>query len=155
LFNSESKSFAERRTGFLSAGGKVKVPPLDFMADGAASRPFARLEATTEQAKPVNPLRAAMRIVAESSAADLDLSARAPRPVSLDLDKARVLPYEPEFLLTSKESWNDDNPFPSREHTPRPETSKSDDPARGTPDEKRRGPFAVGIAVEVPVSEKW
>jgi hypothetical protein len=157
LFDAERKSFAERRTGFLSAGGDVKVPSLDFLADAAASRPFARLDASTEAKKKVNPLRAAMRIVAESSAGDLDLSARHPRPVSLDADKARAMPFEPEFLLTSKESWNDDNPFPSRDHTPRPETSKSDDPARGTPEEKRRGPFAIGIAVEVPVptSVSW
>ena len=54
----------------------------------------------------------------------------------------------------SAASWNDDNPFPSRERTPRYEQAK-DDPNKGTVDEKRRGPFPIGIAVETTTPAAW
>jgi hypothetical protein len=155
LFNAESKAFAERRTGLLSAGGNVEIPPLDFTSDMASARALPGLEESgTEKTKP-NPLRISMKIAAESQGKDLKLSVRHPRPITFDPRRAKALTYEPEFLLTSKESWNDDNPFPSRERTPRPEVTNPDDPARGTPDEKRRGPFCIGVAVEAPVPSTW
>jgi hypothetical protein len=155
LFNVESKAFAERRTGFLTAGGNVEVPPLDFTSDMATARTLSGLEVTDAEKPPPNPLRTSMKIAAESHGKELKLSVRHPRPITFDVRKAKTLTYEPEFLLTSKESWNDDNPFPSRERTPRPEVTKADDPARGTPDEKRRGPFSIGVAVEAPVPSTW
>jgi hypothetical protein len=155
LFNAESKSFAERRTGFLTPGLNVEVPSLDFTSDIAAARSLSGLEEPTDEPQEANPLRVSMKIAAESLGNDLKLSVRHPRPIGFDPVKAKALSYEPEFLLTSKDSWNDDNPFPSRERTPRPEVSKPDDPARGTIEEKRRGPFSIGVAVETPLPGSW
>jgi hypothetical protein len=155
LFNVESKSFAERRTGFLTSGLNVEVPSLDFTSDVAAARTLSGLEEATDEPQKLNPLRGGMKIAAESQGNDLKLRVRHPRPIGFDPAKAKALSYQPEFLLTSKDSWNDDNPFPSRERTPRPEVSKPDDPARGTLEEKRRGPFTVGVAVETPLPASW
>lgn len=53
-----------------------------------------------------------------------------------------------EFLMTDAESWNESQPFPTRERTPRYEPPKPDDPS--DPYERRRlGPFPVGVAAEV------
>jgi hypothetical protein len=59
------------------------------------------------------------------------------------------------FMMTSRDSWNEAQPFPTDEREPRYEPPKPDDPTRGTPDEKRRGPFPIGVAVETPVPESW
>jgi hypothetical protein len=59
------------------------------------------------------------------------------------------------FMMTSRDSWNEAQPFPSDEREPRYEPPKPDDPTRGTPDEKRRGPFPIGVALETPVPASW
>jgi hypothetical protein len=58
-------------------------------------------------------------------------------------------------MLTSAASWNEDKPFPTRERTPHYERPKPDDPDRGSFNEKRRGPFPVGIAVETEIPAAW
>ena len=57
--------------------------------------------------------------------------------------------------MTNPASWNEDQPFPSRERTPRFEPPKADDPTKGTLDERRRGPFPIGIAVETLLPRTW
>jgi hypothetical protein len=59
------------------------------------------------------------------------------------------------FMMTSRDSWNETQPFPTEEREPRYEPAKPDDPTRNTPDEKRRGPFPIGVAVETPVPVEW
>jgi hypothetical protein len=44
---------------------------------------------------------------------------------------------------------------PDREYIPKYEPTKLGDPKKGTRDEERRGPFPVGVAVEVPVPAEW
>jgi hypothetical protein len=121
----------------------------------SAARPLGGLEDGENESRKPNPLRESMKIASESLGNELRLVVRHPRQVTFDREKAKALDYEPEFLLTAKESWNDDNPFPSRERTPRLEVAKPDDPARGTPEEKRRGPFCIGVAVEAPLPAAW
>ena len=75
--------------------------------------------------------------------------------LSLKPEKPPVPDFEPEFLLTSKDAWNDDQPFPTRERTPRLERPEPDNPSIGTADEKRRGPFSIGVAVNAPVPSDW
>jgi hypothetical protein len=58
-------------------------------------------------------------------------------------------------MMTNAASWNEDQPFPGRERTPRFEPPRPDDPARGTFEEKRRGPFPIGVAVEVSLPRSW
>jgi hypothetical protein len=63
-------------------------------------------------------------------------------------ESLRAIPkFEPTFLVTA-EGWNEDRPYPVRGHKPHYEDPKEDDPDTGTLDEKRRGAFPVGIAVE-------
>jgi hypothetical protein len=93
-----------------------------------------------------------MRIMAHSLSKDLDLHLRHPRPVYFDGKSSS--PFDPVFMICSEASWNDDQPFPSRERTPHYEPSK-DDPNKGTLDEKRRGPFPVGVAVETMTPAAW
>ena len=74
----------------------------------------------------------------------------------LEPDPPSVPAFAPEFLLTGAASWNDDHPFPTRERPiPRYAPPGLEDATRGTADEKRRGPFPVGVAVEAPVPAEW
>jgi hypothetical protein len=155
LYNVETKSFAERRTGLLAAGVNVEVPPVEFAEPPETDQLSAA--ATEPRGKP-NPIRASMLIEAASRSdqpVTFDLRLRYPRPVYFARDKVGARGYEPEFMLTSAASWNEDQPFPTRERAPRFEPPKPDDPDRGTRDEKRRGPFPVGVAVQVPIPADW
>jgi hypothetical protein len=152
LFNAESKSFAERRSGLLVSGVTVDVPPVEFDPNVHASRPLGKPERTEQK---TNPIRSSMEIAAHSLGKSLDLRVRYPRPIYYDPADGGVPAFEPEFMLANAASWNEDNPFPSRERTPRFEPSKPDDPAKGTLDEKRRGPFPIGVAVDTALPADW
>jgi hypothetical protein len=152
------------------------VPPVDFEWQSPPG-PYRLREGITDL-KP-NPIRESMRIIARSVGKDLDhrgrteeekepeegekpslgrkldLRLRHPRPVYVEPEKEKQLAFDPIFMMTSPASWNDENPFPSRERTPRFEPPKPDDPARGTPEEKRRGPFPVAVAFETAVPADW
>jgi hypothetical protein len=181
LFNVESKSFAQRRSGLLIAGASnVEVPPLRFDWKPGEGKP--RLYAS-EYGKP-NPLLESLRLTARSlgKGRTLELRFRNPRPVYYDPEPGRAAPvvgalaaapghggiadlpwqglfflsrfkpgtdYEPEFLMTDAESWNENQPFPSRERTPHYEPPKPDETAGDPFERKRMGPFPVGVAVEV------
>lgn len=60
------------------------------------------------------------------------------------------------FLFSDRAAWNEDYPYPSREK-PVPEFTAGDlkDPLRGTRDEKRRGPFPLGVAVQTTLPGDW
>ncbi len=64
--------------------------------------------------------------------------------------EGRAQAFQPEFLMTDAESWNESQPFPTRERTPHYEPPKPDDPVSDPYEIKRVGPFPVGVAVEVP-----
>ena len=68
---------------------------------------------------------------------------------------AKKLDEKTVFLMTDSESWNEERPFPSEKHTPRYERPKADDPNKGTINEKRRGPFPIGVALETEVPTEW
>jgi len=152
LFNAESKSFAERRSGLLVSGITVDVPPVQFEPDIKTSRPIGKPE---EGERKTNPIRASMGIAAHSLGKSLDLRVRYPRPIYYEPADGSAPRFNPEFMLTDPASWNEDQPFPTRERTPRFEPSKPDDPARGTLEEKRRGPFPIGVAVETTLPAGW
>ncbi len=60
------------------------------------------------------------------------------------------------FLFSSDKSWNDDHPFPTGERpAPQFKPPELNDPAQGTLDEKRRGPFPLGVAVEATMPDEW
>src|SRR5262249_19074371 len=57
-------------------------------------------------------------------------------------------------LLSSPESWNEEQPIRNDNSIPRYERPK-DDAKRGTPLEKRRGPFPLAVAVEKRLPASW
>ncbi|HLJ96725.1 MAG TPA: hypothetical protein VKU02_26365 [Gemmataceae bacterium] len=154
LFNVESKAFAERRSNPFAAGANVEVPPLEFEGAGEATRAVLKLGTPP---LPPNPLGQAMKIAAHSfGTSDLPLRVQYPRPVYYQPAKGQNLAFEPEFLMTNAASWNEEQPFPTRERSiPRFEPPKADDASKGTLDEKRRGPFPIGVAVEAPLPAEW
>jgi hypothetical protein len=155
LFNAESKSFAERRSGLIVGSGNVEVPPVEFDWKSDALLASNQL-ASRERPRPEqpNPIREAMQITAHSQGKDLDIRVRHPRPIYFEGSKDAPPLFDPVFMVTSAASWNDDQPFPGRERTPRFEPGK-DDPNKGTVDEKRRGPFPIGVAIETKTPAAW
>jgi hypothetical protein len=154
LFNAETKAFAERRSGLLFPGADIQVPPVEFEPLPDAARVLLRRETATPPKR--NRLLESMQIAAHSRGEKtLDLRVRNPRPIYFDPDRPATLQSEPEFMTTNAASWNEPDPFPTRERTPRFEPPKADDPNKGTLDEKRRGPFPIGVAVETSAPRTW
>ena len=58
-------------------------------------------------------------------------------------------------MMTSADSWNEDQPFPTRERSAPRFERKGDDPRKGTIEERRRGPFPIAVAVEAPLPPSW
>jgi hypothetical protein len=78
----------------------------------------------------------------------------------------RTPPFAPDFLMTSALGWNEDRPFPTESYLPqfeRPESSRKDGPqtkkvekkAEDPIESRRRGPFPIGVAVEVQLPRDW
>lgn len=152
LFNVESKSFAERRSGLLVSGANIEVPPVEFEVKPEDKDAIVKPE---EAPKAPNPIRESMRITTHSLGKTLDLRVRHPRPIYFEPTANQPGAFAAEFMTTSSASWNDDQPFPTRERTPRFEPPKPDDPMKGTRDEKRRGPFPIGVAFETTLPAGW
>ena len=141
LFNVESKSFAERRGGLLVLGANVDVPPVEFTWPAGAGQPPGRpIKAETE--KP-NPIRESMALTARSlgKGQTLDLRIRHPRPIYYEPPPGQPEAFDPVFMMSAPASWNEEQPFPSRERTPRFEPPKSDDPTKGRLMRSGGGPF--------------
>lgn len=152
LFTTENKAFSEQRAGLLIPGANIELPPVSFDWMPGAGLPQ---QLVPTAAGTPNPIREGMRITARSTTRKLDLPIRHPRPVYFDPGAGAKPKVEAEFMMTDRDSWNEAKPFPSREYTPRYEPTKDDDPAKGTLDEERRGPFPIGVAVETAVPTAW
>src|SRR5207247_2847955 len=88
-----------------------------------------------------NPVALSMKISGRSAGGPqkLDLRLKHPRPVYFMPVRPGGVKFAPEFLVSDPDSWNEDQPFPTRERTPRFEPPKPDGPAKGTRDEHGRG----------------
>jgi hypothetical protein len=185
LFDAESESFGDRQAGFQVAGADVKIPAVEFdwkpgagrvLGQEAEDRRPSRLRESLRiiahgagtnlnldlrHPRPVyfegNRVRQARQALATLACLPepgvfpgITLSAVAANS-RLSLRPGR----EAEFMMTSRDSWNEDQPFPTEERVPRYEPPKPDDPTRGTLDEKRRGPFPIAVAVETAVPGDW
>jgi hypothetical protein len=144
LYNVEADALAELKTNpFGSTADEVRVPPLD-------------LDSSESSSATPNPLRSALRVLARSVNQALDLRLQYARPVQyLPLAGAPAPPFAATLFATVKDAWNEDKPFPTQKDTPRFKKPKPDDPLLGTPDEKRRGPFSVGVALRTKVPAEW
>jgi hypothetical protein len=163
LFNAEAKSFAERRSGFLVLGNPVEVPAVEFdWPPGAGQvRPVGRVvpwsgDHATTRDKP-NPLRVSMRLAAASFGTEgaQGLRLRHPRPVYYEPAKVDASKPDAVFMMTGPEAWNENQPFPTREHIPRFQPPKAGDPEKGTIREERRGQFPIAVAVETRLPASW
>jgi hypothetical protein len=149
----ETKSFGERRGALFIAGTRVEVPPVEF-AWRAGGRPGVLAQGSDRTPNPISTsLRLTARSVGKDNAPDLRL--RHPRPVYYEPPKGQKLATDPTFLMTNPDAWNESQPFPTRERTPRFEKPKPTDPERGTVNEERQGQFSIAVAVETRVPESW
>jgi hypothetical protein len=171
LFSADSKAFTDRRLNPFRTDDGARVPPLDFEAGPGAWR---GKWATLQPELPPNRIREGMRILAHSigraaatggadkladapagaDGREFAIAIRFPRPVYYEPPANYTPPEDPVFLVTP-EGWNDDAPYPVRGHRPHYKPPEKNDPDNGTPDEKRRGAFPVGIAVETPLPSSW
>lgn len=126
------------------------MPPIDF-----AWKPGGRPTVIRESTKH-NPIRDSIALAARAVGQEqgLQLRLRHPRPVYLT-DASGQAKDEAVFMMTSPDAWNESQPFPTRERTPRFEPPKKGDPDEGTVAEKRQGQFPVGVAAEVKVPATW
>jgi hypothetical protein len=154
LFNVESKTFAQRRGNLLIMGANLTdVPAVEFdWPPGADELPGqAGIVSTTP-----DPIRESLRLTARSLGKNqsLDLHIRHPRPVYYVPQPGSSLPYDPTFMMTDAASWNDAQPFPTRERTPRYEPPKSE-VLTGDLEQMRRGSFPIGVALETSIPPDW
>jgi len=162
LFDVESEAFAEQLGGVLTGGTGVEVPPLMSTWKAGAGRPTGITPSYLAGAVTLDPhpIRQSLELAARSLGRNnsIDLRLRHPRPIYFDPpEKGPVLKFDPDILMTSADSWNDDQPFPTPERIPSYEAPKDgkDDPNKGTLEARRRGPFPVGAAVETTLPSVW
>jgi hypothetical protein len=160
LFMNENRAFAERQSAAIFGGApKVAIPPVKFQAPPDKRAKLFDPSAIPGAADSIapNPIAESMQLVARNLGPrqQVDLEIRHPRPVYFVSVRSGRPAFAPEFMISDAESWNEDQPFPTQERTPRFEPPKADDPAKGTRDEKRRGPFPLAIAVETTVPIEW
>ncbi|MCZ2341047.1 MAG: hypothetical protein LC104_04530 [Bacteroidales bacterium] len=146
----EGESLAERSAEALTS--TVDVPPLVF--DPPAFDPPASATRGQERDVP-NPIGGAFRVTSRSVDQALAVKRSGFRPIYLAPGFANVVPFAAEVMFTTPEAWNEPNPLGDADALPKYDPAKPGDPLKGTHDEERKGPFPVGIAVEVPVPAEW
>lgn len=139
LTDREFEAMADRRGGLSSS---VDLPPLTF-------------DPPETSAKPRNPIAAAFGVTTRAVDKTLDVKRGGYRPVYVAPGFADRIPFAAEVMFTTKDAWNEERPLAERDYRPKYEPSKPDDGRKGTHNEERRGPFPVGVAVEVPVPAEW
>jgi hypothetical protein len=154
LFDVERKAYAERRGGLLFLGTPVEVPSVRFDPNPDAGYP--KLLDIKIGHNP-NELLTSMRLAARGAgkSAAIDFRLRNPRPVYFDPPPAYHSRFCPTFMMTSADCWNSDQPFATREGSPRYSPSKPDDPNKDTVRETRKGPFPIAAAVEAKPPDNW
>ncbi len=159
LFDEEVEGFGEQMAGLLTGGTSVKIPPLLLDWNEGSGRPPALKPNYPEK---THPIRESLRLTARSQSPDkpLELRLRHPRPVYFEPTNGMQLVYNPDLFQTSRDSWNENQPFPEMQgnsgERKAPAYNPDDkDPNKGTLDAKRRGPFPIGAAAEVPLPADW
>lgn len=153
LFDAEGRVLAAFGAGSQFGGsGPADIPPLAVAepSDGGAAP---------------NPVGAAVRATGRAVEQNLDVRARALRPVYVAPGWQAKLPFAAEFLLTGADAWNEAKPFPLGDRAgrvtyvprfdPPAKAAARDDLGPASRSEERRGPFPVGVAVEGPPPAAW
>ena len=129
--------------------------------------PAAVLALPPLDSKKPNPVAESVRLTGRTAERALDLRLRAVRPVGLAEAWKAKQPFAAEIAFTvgGSASWNELQPFPrvGRRpdgtrvvvYKPKYEEPGADDPRKGSRDEERRGPFAVGVAIENKIPAAW
>jgi hypothetical protein len=158
LYEAETRSFGGRSLSRFLEDKIPQVPAFDLEQPASKLLAFRYLkpsEAPQEQRR-VNPIRESLHVMARCSGTPLAVRWRFTRPVYLEPRVANTQKFEPEILVSSPASWNDDQPFSTRTRpVPRFEPPSLDDPDNKTPDEKRQGPFTIGVAFQTDVPKSW
>jgi len=153
LFTAEERDFAAAAgEDSFGTGGRAEIPQVEF---NDKAGPGGRK----------NPIAAAMLITGRNVEQHLEIRLRHPRPIYLAPGYAEKMAFPPAFMFTSADSWNEERPFPSFRpagqgravlaYVPRFQAASRTDPKKGTHDEERRGPFPIGVAVELPPPAEW
>ncbi|HEY2910338.1 MAG TPA: hypothetical protein VGI99_08825, partial [Gemmataceae bacterium] len=141
----------------FGAAAKVEVAPLSF-TDAELDK---SLEGGAAESKAPNPIGAAMRLSSRSFDRNFELRLRALRPVYIQPDEQKKLPFIAEFAFTGPDSWNESQPLSQRDfagrstYVPKFEPTKEGDKKKGTHAEERRGPFPVAVAIDGRLPSKW
>lgn len=156
LFDVEMKAFADRRAGKNFAGTTVRIPPVLFDWKSGQGHPLGYPLLSQRE----NPIRRSMRLATRGlgKGQSLDISLRLPRPVYYEPPKGITPDFDPDILMSDADSWNEEQPFPTAETIPqfaRPKESGKTPPNADPLDERRRGPFPIGVAVETKLPQKW
>jgi hypothetical protein len=162
LFNSEVKSFGQRRPGIviLDPGEKVEIPPTLFDWEPGAGQPGI-LGKTGD--KKTSPVATSLRIAARSLSSDEEsqFRLRHPRPVyyvgsgdRAGEGKDRFVDSS-VFMMSAAESWNEPQPYPTAKRVPHYEPPKPGTSAADSLEGERRGPFPIAVAAEVAVPKSW
>jgi hypothetical protein len=136
----EAKAAKERQGDGLASGSAI--PPLVF-------------DVSSPDAKSKNPITTAFQTANRAVAGKLAVNKSGPRPITLNPIMTAKLAYAGTILETIKESWNEERAIADDDYVPSFDTTKLDDPKKGTPDEERRGPFSIGVALETPIPAEW
>jgi hypothetical protein len=166
LFFREVEGFADARADAdLGSGQLEPPPPVLFDWQPGVGRPLGYRPSSD---KP-NRLRQSLQLDARALGRDsddkpipLDLRIRHPRPVYFVPPQGSKLSYDPDFLMTDPQCWNEDKPFPTSDYIPQfvqPKTSgkTGQDLAVGKEglEGRRRGPFPIGVALDAELPASW
>jgi hypothetical protein len=158
LFDVEGESLAEQQSGLILLGPQAEVPTVQFdWPEEARELRALGPGLTKEDFRRGNPIRTSLLLAARSVGKQgaLDLRLRNPRPVYYDPAGAPLPDLSVTFMMTGKDCWNEAQPFPTEERTPKFERPKAGDRTRGTLEEERQGPFPIGAAVQTKVPASW
>ena len=179
LFDAEGDAMAERDDSGELQGKSIDIPPATF--EWKAGKLFGGIDPNV--APPIRTsLRLTARSLGDKLRSDLQI--RHPRPIYVmktvwppesiaSSMGALALPWpagpaqalakisvpkmdeSKVFLMTDGEAWNEEKPFVTEKHVPRFERPKAGDTNKGFVQEKRRGPFPIGVALETDVPNEW
>lgn len=183
VFNAEAKDYNERKVGVMFAGRETELPAVKFewqpevsrrgKTEKAAPHPIrTSLNLTSRsvgkqtgmelRVRHPRPVYVHSTRLPPSAAASVIAAANRPgwsgalsSTASWLGQRETVADESAVLFVTSEDSWNEEQPFITKKGVPRYEPTKDDDPKKNTPEEERRGPFPIAVAVERTVPATW